>query len=303
VEFHLPALAGENEMRNKEIIGGSMRSLIQGLLVFGLMLFLSVTVMAYTGTYPAGTGINGTVHDLGTSHNGMDYTANPPDQLSDGTQLNRICIFCHAPHNTYRLSSATGGAGPQAPSEFDYLPLWNHTLQADTNYSPYDNGNGPLTGDKASQAMQTFDKIGNTSLLCLSCHDGSVAVNSYGNSAQISISTGDYPDKSLQNTSYIIGQDKYLGNHHPIGFNYDGVQQQDTEIRTSDYLMTTDGNGGGTYISDHLYNGSMECGTCHSVHNTGNSGEHLLWRSDQNSELCLTCHAKGIYTPPTLPQQ
>jgi len=42
----------------------------------------------------------------------------------------------------------------------------------------------------------------------------------------------------------------------------------------------------------------MECGTCHAVHNKGNTGESLLWRSDQNSELCLTCHAKGLYTFP-----
>jgi predicted CXXCH cytochrome family protein len=42
----------------------------------------------------------------------------------------------------------------------------------------------------------------------------------------------------------------------------------------------------------------MECSTCHSVHNKGNGGETLLWRSDQNSELCLTCHDKGLYTFP-----
>jgi len=32
----------------------------------------------------------------------------------------------------------------------------------------------------------------------------------------------------------------------------------------------------------------------HAVHNKGNTGETLLWRSDVNSELCLTCHDKGI---------
>ncbi|MBI5506158.1 MAG: hypothetical protein HY899_15290, partial [Deltaproteobacteria bacterium] len=40
-------------------------------------------------------------------------------------------------------------------------------------------------------------------------------------------------------------------------------------------------------------NTMMECGTCHSVHNKGNTGESLLWRSDVNSQLCLTCHDKG----------
>ena len=42
----------------------------------------------------------------------------------------------------------------------------------------------------------------------------------------------------------------------------------------------------------------LECASCHSVHNTGNDGESLLWRSDINSELCLTCHMKGTYTTP-----
>ncbi len=268
-----------------------MKRFIQGLLVFGLMLFISATVGAYTGTYQPGSGINGTVHDLGTAHNGIDYTALPADQLSDATPLNRICIFCHAPHNTYRLATATGGAGPQADVAFDYLPLWNHTLQADIGYTPYENGTGaPQVGDKASQAIQNGMTIGSTSLLCLSCHDGSVAVNSYGNSAQISISSG---GNTLTGTSYVIGQDKYLGNHHPIGFNYEGVQQNDTEIRVAENANLTPA----TTVADHLYNGNMECGTCHAVHNKGNSGERLLWRSDQNSELCLTCHDKGIYTP------
>jgi predicted CXXCH cytochrome family protein len=59
-----------------------------------------------------------------------------------------------------------------------------------------------------------------------------------------------------------------------------------------DYLTQT------TTVRNHLYgpgNVRMECGTCHSVHNTGNSGESLLWRSDFRSSLCLTCHDKGTY--------
>ena len=269
-----------------------MKGLKQGLLVVGLMLSFSFAVLAYDGTYVPGLGINGTVHDLGTAHNGINYTAVPPDQLSDGTQLNRICIFCHAPHNTYRLPGVSVGAGPSAPDvAFNYLPLWNHTLQDDIGYTMYENGEGaPLEGDKASQAILLTGMIpGSTSLLCLSCHDGSVAVNSYGNSAQISISSG----SDFITEQYTIGQNKYLGNHHPIGFNYETVQINDTEIRPADSVNLTSS----TFVQDHLYGGNMECGTCHSVHNKGNTGERLLWRSDQNSELCLTCHDKGDYTP------
>lgn len=266
-----------------------MKALMRGMIVAGLVLFFPLAAYAYTGSYVPGAGIDGTVHDLGTSHDGLVYPGNPADNL------NRVCIFCHAPHNTYRLSTAPGGAGPQAPAAFDYLPLWNHTLPANTAYIMYENGPGaPQNGSQASQAILNGGMTpGSTSLLCLSCHDGSVAVNSYGNSAQLPNSS--YAGTNNISTNYIIGQDKYLGNHHPIGFNYDVVQSGDTEIRSADAALMTPT----TFIRDHLYGGStMECGTCHSVHNKGNSGETLLWRSDQSSALCLTCHDKGTYIPP-----
>lgn len=262
----------------------------KGLVVVAFGLSFGSTAMAYDGTYTPGAGINNTVHDLGTAHDGMNYEANPADDL------NRKCIFCHAPHNTMRLSPANGGPGvgsaPQAPDDFDYLPLWNHELTDNAGlYTMYQNGPGaPTVGDKASQAIQNTMTPGGSSLLCLSCHDGSVAVNSYGNTSQ--------PDASQSgggatiDPAYQIGKDNYLGNHHPIGFNYDDVQASDEEIRPADSAQMGDA---GT-VRDHLLgagNTQMECGTCHSVHNTGNTGESLLWRSDTDSRLCLTCHAKG----------
>jgi predicted CXXCH cytochrome family protein len=138
----------------------------------------------------------------------------------------------------------------------------------------YQNGPGaPHAGAKASQAVTYASAPGSSSLVCLGCHDGSVALN-------------------------IIGRDNYLGNHHPVGFDYDAVRSVDKEIRPADiaYLTQT------TTVRDHLYgagNARMECGTCHSVHNAGNSGETLLWRSDASSKLCLACHDKGTY--PGLP--
>jgi predicted CXXCH cytochrome family protein len=262
----------------------------RGLIVAALGLSFGSVAIAYDGQYTPGSGIDGGVHDLGTAHDGMNYEASPADDL------NRKCIFCHAPHNTMRLSPANGGpgvgSGPQAPDEFDYLPLWNHELTDNAGaYTMYQNGPGaPTVGEKASQAIQNQMSPGGSSLLCLSCHDGSVAVNSYGNASQ--------PEESQSGggatifESYLIGKDNYLGNHHPIGFNYDDVQAVDTEIRSADSAQL----GAAGYVRDHLLgagNTQMECGTCHSVHNTGNTGEMLLWRSDENSRLCLTCHAKG----------
>jgi predicted CXXCH cytochrome family protein len=267
-----------------------MKRFLAALIVLAVGVLSAAGASAYTGSYVPGDGINASPHDLSRTDTGMNYVAVPADPL------NRICIFCHAPHNTYRLSTATGGAGPLAPPEFDYLPLWNHTLQDPTGYVMYDNGPGaPQTGPKASQAIQNGMVPGSTSLLCLSCHDGTIAVNSYGNVDQRtgSQSTG----TSFMAASYQIGKDKYLGNHHPVGFDYDLVYAADTEIRSPDATQLTPTS----LVRDHLYgpgNALLECASCHSVHNKGNSGEVLLWRSDQNSELCLTCHDKGIYTAP-----
>ena len=50
---------------------------------------------------------------------------------------------------------------------------------------------------------------------------------------------------------------------------------------------------GSVTISDLLWNGNMECTTCHDVHNTKNTGEKFLWKSDAQSAFCLTCHLKS----------
>ena len=267
-----------------------MKTVLAVLLGLGSGMLFAFAALAYSGSYMPGTGINGSPHDLSRSDTGMNHQANPPDTL------NRICIFCHAPHNTYRLSTASGGAGRRADADFGYLPLWNHELQADTTYQMYkfEDGQPEYGGTPATPAINHGMIAGSTSLLCLSCHDGSVAPNSYGDSdvqLQTSVSNGG----GIIDESYAIGKDMYLGNHHPIGFNYDDVQSDDVNIESADAAQMTPT----TSVRDHLSaNGTMECGTCHSVHNKGNSGKTLLWMTSENDRLCETCHLNGIYTAP-----
>jgi hypothetical protein len=286
------------------------------------MLVATTSAMAFSGLWIPGSGINNTVHDLTATGNGMYVpgTATTPDAAGG-----RICIYCHTPHNAIRLSTANNGlvAGSNDPASkyFTYLPLWNHELTPNAGtYNGYYNGPGapsPADSPHGSQAilLGTISNAGSlqpgsTSLLCLSCHDGTVSVNAYGTNP---VGTQVAPNGSYNNggnkifSSYAIGLYGNLQNHHPIGFDYDTVQAMDPEIR-ADSTDMSNYQGNIMTIAQHLYQptetGScntgmcMECGTCHSVHNKGNTGERLLWRSDYKSQLCLTCHDKGVYTEP-----
>jgi predicted CXXCH cytochrome family protein len=165
----------------------------------------------------------------------------------------------------------------------------------------YDGGPAGRAGRAAAQAIRNGTTPGSASLLCLSCHDGSIAVNQYGNASQPLSSQGRGGDTI--SPQYRIGYQGYLVNHHPIGLDYVQVRTQDAEIRDPDAFNLTPVSK----IRGHLFgNGAsgtgaqtfLECASCHSVHNKGNSGERLLWRSNRDSELCLTCHDKGLYTSP-----
>jgi hypothetical protein len=88
-----------------------------------------------------------------TKHN---LSANP-DILATGTT--EICVFCHTPHGANSIAAG-------------HAPLWNRLLPEDSSYEIYD-----------SPSFDTQDFTGNrwpkgVSLACLSCHDGSIALDS-----------------------------------------------------------------------------------------------------------------------------
>ncbi len=247
-----------------------------------------------TGSYnvAAGGGIVGSKHDLSTTTGiGTRYNATDP--------LDRICIFCHAPHHTM-LQSESGG--------INYLPLWNHGVTVQS-YSVYESdfGDGPvssgLTGLGDSTSTNQFadrhllnaeiGQPGAVSKLCLSCHDGTVAVNEYGADPQRSYSQGAGDAMIDASTDqFLIGGGGNLVNHHPIGFDYVAVASMDDEIANPDTVIN-DATLEITTIRSLLYGGNqMECVTCHDVHNSKNTGETFLWKSNRESGFCLTCHLK-----------
>ncbi len=252
-----------------------------------LFVFLSVAAGAF-----AGATIVGTAHDLSsTGAAGIAGYGN----ASDAT--NRICIYCHAPHHTIKGVDAAGMG-------FTYVPLWNHDITTQSSFTFYSNGGNPQ--DTAHSAPTSFT-IGSVSKLCLSCHDGSIATAAYGNAGGVS-ATASYAlqqysgdagsfnkvsgSKTLMNSGFNIGAGGDLSNHHPIGFNYQTAYQQhlaDSSLNNPDTATLATN----LTVTQALSNtGTMECNTCHSVHDTGNTGEMFLWKSDAQSALCLTCHNK-----------
>jgi len=209
---------------------------------------LSLTIVAILAFGIAQSGlaqIAGTAHDFST------------ESWAPGT--NRGCGVCHTTHQSISLISA---------------PLWNHETTVVAGYTLY---NSP-TFDGGS----TITDPGASSRLCLSCHDGTVALENFGG-----ITSGtNYIDESSR-IGGVSGSD--MSTEHPISFDYTDA------LATSDgglFQPTTTNSGlGGTIDNDMLFGSRMECASCHDVHNRYGV-QHLLKLSNVNSELCLTCHNK-----------
>lgn len=187
---------------------------------------------------PALAGIDGSAHDFVNGKNAAGTSV----AISGATE---ICVFCHTPHN------ATD----------DKLPLWNRTLPANNVYTMYNSAT--FDGDPNN------DVPGPESLACLSCHDGTIAVDAYGSNTGSNKlgESGGYLDGS----SALLSQD--LTDDHPIGV---------TLTNNSDQLKTP--------VTAELFSDKVECASCHDVHD-GTIGDFLI-TSNANSALCLDCHDK-----------
>lgn len=174
-----------------------------------------------------------------TKHN---LSSSGPGEIRAMTE-DRICIFCHTPHN----------ATPQTP-------LWNRKITEGTNY---------LTYDSTTFHVKMSQPTG-PSRLCLSCHDGTVALG-----AVLSVSGGIAMTRELTSRSSNLGTD--LRNDHPFSFSYHDSQPFNTELQAA---PPTD---------LQFYNGdAIHCSTCHDAHS--DQFGMFLAVDNQNSALCLRCH-------------
>lgn len=241
--------------------------------------------------------IAGTKHNLSVSGSGT-VTATVEDQ---------VCVFCHTPHGA---------------TNFPGSPLWNRQLSNQT-YTVYTS-----SSLDAEDIMGQLDQPGGSSKLCLSCHDGTLAigtVNVLGGQQNVDItlsgtgSGGIMPPGAGIQTGFTRDLGTDLRNDHPISLTYDtNLANTDRElldpvaashigVRVPGFrpLVPLEATGaGGTP--------QMQCATCHDPHSrdidlTVNSKFLRLNRFQQsvpvggsfdpvNDIVCLACHDKDGWT-------
>lgn len=132
----------------------------------------------------AQTGVQGSPHDL---------------SVVTGSQTNEVCVYCHTPH----------GADTTAA-----VPLWNKALPSSTYQRYSDLNTSTLDGIEAA--------VGSVSLACLSCHDGSQAMDSVLNAPGRGMNSGNIGTVGNMTGTPVpmLGTD--LRNDHPISIQYAG---------------------------------------------------------------------------------
>lgn len=191
----------------------------------------------------------------------------PHDFSTTGWAGGQICIACHTPHN--------------ANTSVTDAPLWNHAVTTKT-YTLY---SSPTLNATTGQPV-------GVSKLCLSCHDGTVAVDSFGGGTGSTFMSGG---------PAVGAGPSDLSNDHPISVTYNtALATLDGALFDPSTKTVTIGSGTqtktGTIAATMLYSNQIQCASCHDVHNTftvgGVNGDPLLRVSKAGSTLCLTCHNK-----------
>lgn len=212
-----------------------------------VLALLTIPVSSFAGAAP-GTGIVGSPHDMNA------YATGGGDATVDAE--GRVCAFCHTPHH----ASTTANA-----------PLWSRAVSV-TAYAPY--------------TSNTFDGtvtvLSGSTALCMTCHDGAIAIDAYYDEAvgTTNTTTDVWGDIA-------VGDTAGLSNDHPVGMNYATVAGTDTGINA---LPLTYGSG--VEVGEVLEGDIMTCATCHDVHNADNNEAYFLYDLQAGSALCITCHDK-----------
>ena len=168
-------------------------------------------------------------------------------------QLPGSCRYCHAPHN------GIGGA----------TPLWNQKLSKEI-YTTYTS--------TTYKEVSNQPPAGSDTVLCLSCHDGTVAPGETQAYRTI-------PMSGKMNPADIFGAN--LQESHPIDMTLPLKDSPDLAPGFASSGKTLDKTG-----AVKLIKGNIECTSCHNPHvqATDAVSQTFLVLSNNNGLLCLACH-------------
>ncbi len=203
-----------------------------------LLAWMIAPVLVPAGLLNADDSVVNSKHDLSA------YGPGPVRAVSE----DEICIFCHTPHN----------AAPQTP-------LWNR-VNPQTYYRIYE----------SSTTDARIDQPSGPSKMCLSCHDGSMAL---GN---VLSRPATHPIVMTQRTIPPGRTDlaNDLSDDHPIGFRYDrALFNSDRQLRAPEVVSFE------LPLGAH---GEVHCTTCHDPHD--NELGDFLRVSDRMGAVCVSCH-------------
>jgi predicted CXXCH cytochrome family protein len=194
-----------------------------------------------------------------------------------------ICIFCHTPHNATAQS-----------------PLWNHLPSAVTHYIPYWN-----------ESLQSYDSqaaappVDGVSRLCLSCHDGTVAVGAVNSKMEI---TMDPSSPCIDSFGRLIegpGCTGYVGTDlsrgHPISIIFDDAlaakrNNHIPPLSNLNYPADSGSCAGRMHDPDvklYLTQGGcgVQCTSCHDPHGSNAPADGPpFWRKPTFDQVCVVCH-------------
>lgn len=273
--------------------------------MYKLMLILIISFACIFAAMQLQAGIKDTKHNL---------SASGPGTIKAQTET-QICVFCHTPH-----AASTAG------------PLWNHSLST-YNYTLL------TPGDPLRSTTQKSDPIqpDGGSKLCLSCHDGTVALGQLYNKPGSGLGGG-VPVTMLPGATYMPAGSTNLGTdlraHHlvSIAYNVELINAKTDQCinGVTDFRWKLPDNSSwtapghkvrlkdtnaqypaGTYGANlpaqRCSRCGIQCTTCHDPHLDTSAGYRMFVVADYDvydlpwtstEKLCTFCHSERPAAPP-----
>ncbi len=188
--------------------------------------------------------IANTVHNL---------TATGPGTIK-ARGVGELCIFCHTPHSATQTRA-----------------LWNQALPG-TSYKLY----------TSSTLEATLNQPTGASRLCLSCHDGTLALGSLRVPPRSGLVT--LPPLTGRSS---LGAD--LSDDHPVSFVYDSALAIKRGELTDPALLPKS-----IRLDDTK---QLQCSACHDPHD--DRYRKFLRMDDRSAGLCTTCHRQRNWSGST----